>query len=741
MTVKLFSSRRRPMHLGPYPLERLARAQTPAHGHISGAAESLQLSDPENPLSLANSMQPYMDVVDNMRTGTSAKDEAPIPTDAEERARHMKAACYFLDAGMAAVCRIDGSMHLATPVENASLQQSRADTDQGKRAGPEQSVFTTQHTDMQVDKTTELAGHSHALIILVEYSRDPEPGEPGYEWLRNTQAQRAAVLAAEIAGVMTCYLRFLGFDARTHTATARELDFDRLLLASGLAESGGNGAGGISNPYLGTGFGTAAVSTTLTLAADKPLTSRGLRDQWRAHGPGWWFGFNGSRPGYAGRPYKNRSFHLGPFPMEKLKRVESTTTLIDADNIPRVPKRHNMFLRAAKGDLGEKTQYQVRRFVPKSPFSHATAPLMSARVPLQSGTPAGQTAPGTDDPGKNADAIKAALYYLGADMVGICELKNYAWYSHDSDGSPITPYHKYGIAILIDQGYETMEGASGDDWISGAQSMRGYLRAQLTGGIVSSHIRSLGYPARCHSSMDQDVLHIPIILEAGLGELSRIGELVLNPFVGPRFKSGVITTDMPLEPDKPVDFGLQDFCNQCNKCARECPCSAIPFGDKIMFNGYEMWKPDVEKCARYRITNPGGSACGRCMKTCPWNIEGVLKERPFLWAAMHLPFTRKWIAKLDDKIGNGRINPVKKWWWDLDTDDNGKVIPAKRSNARQLVFRQPIKPEEQKLACYPPDLAPAPDSDISGPDRNRGVEAYRKAIKPEIYRQGKATRH
>ena len=88
--------------------------------------------------------------------------------------------------------------------------------------------------------------------------------------------------------------------------------------------------------------------------------------------------------------------------------------------------------------------------------------------------------------------------------------------------------------------------------------------------------------------MDQDVLHIPIILEAGLGELSRIGELVLNPYVGPRFKSGVITTNLPLLPDKPIDFGLQDFCEKCTKCARECPCQAIPYGDKIMFNGYEM---------------------------------------------------------------------------------------------------------------------------------------------------------
>lgn len=729
MTTRPFSSRHRPMHLGPYPLERLSRSEELPEFPQREPALPLPVNNQDNPVSLANVMQEYLDVIDAMRIGTVAEERAPIPDDRQERANHMKAACYFLDASMAAVCRIDQDFHLATPIRNRNPSLNTGN-DADTTSSLEEDLVHGGHGQEHSDEGTAIENHGHALIILVEYTRDPENGEPGYNWLRNTQAQRAAIRAAEVAGIMANYIRLLGFDARIHSATARDLDFNRLLLASGLAEYKGNGSGNsLHNPYLGDRFGLAVVSTTLAMAADKPLADRGLRDKWHAYGPGWWFGAHGARPGFAGSPYRKRSFHLGPFPMEKLKRVESPTTIIDADKIPRVPKRHNMFIRAAKGDLGEKTQHQLMRFISKSPFSHATAPMLGAMRPLQSGEPADTMARDTGDPKKNADAVKAMLYYLGADMVGICELKDYAWYSHDVDGTEITPYHKYGIAILIDQGYETMEGASGDDWISGAQSMRGYVRAQLIGGIAAAHLRNLGYPARDHSLVDQDVLHIPVILEAGLGELSRIGELVLNPFVGPRFKSGVITTDMPLEPDQPVDFGLQDFCNQCTKCARECPCSAIPFGDKIMFNGYEMWKPDVEKCARYRITNPGGSACGRCMKTCPWNIEGVLKERPFLWSAMHLPFTRKWIAKLDDKLGNGRINPVKKWWWDMDTDENGKVIPAKRSNARQLIFRPPMKPAEQKLACYPPDLSPEPDSDTVAPDRNRGVQAYRNAGK------------
>jgi hypothetical protein len=110
--------------------------------------------------------------------------------------------------------------------------------------------------------------------------------------------------------------------------------------------------------------------------------------------------------------------------------------------------------------------------------------------------------------------------------------------------------------MLIDQGFDTMEGASGDNWISGSQSMRSYLRGAAIAGVMSGFLGELGFPARAQTNADSDVLQIPLVLLAGLGEMSRIGELVLNPFVGPRFKSVVLTTDMPLAVDKPIDFGL-----------------------------------------------------------------------------------------------------------------------------------------------------------------------------------------
>lgn len=736
--MRLFSHKNRPVHLGPYPLERLTRcSELPAH---DGACESvgLTIENPSKPQSIANAMRPYINIMDRLRDGPVAPKRAPIPDDPLERSNHLKAACYFLNASMAATCRISGASILDVPIINNSLSEV---TEQEYLAGSVDNVMANisaregAEVWQRVQETErDPFDHTYALVILVEYTREPDPDELSENWIAGTQALRAAARAAEIAGMISTYVRLLGYKGRSHTATASELNADQLVLASGLGEiNRSNGSSKVTNPYLDDGFGVAIVSTTMELAVDQPLAPGAGA---KARNFKWWLGVSGTQPGFQGRPFKGRSFHLGPQPMEKLKRVNEPTTLVDTPNIPRIPKRHDMFIRAGIGDLGKKAQKNLLDFfmITKSPLGHSTIPLLGGMVPLQYGQEADRIAPGTDDPKKNAEAIKAALYYLGADMVGICEIPEHAWYSHDMDGTEIKPYHKYAISILVDQGYETMEGASGDDWISGMQSMRAYMRVQLIGGIVGTHIRNLGYPARGHSVMDQDVLHIPLILLSGLGEMGRIGELVLNPFVGPRFKSGIITTNMPLEPDKPIDFGLQDFCEKCVKCARECPCTAIPFSDKIMFNNYEIWKTDVEKCARYRITTAGGSMCGRCMKTCPWNMEGVLKEGPFLWAAMHLPFTRKWIAKLDDKVGNGRINPVKRWWWDLDTDEEGNIIKAKKSNKRQLSFRPSLSFEKQKLACYPFDRTVVPAGGASVPDRKEAVQRYKQAEKSVDYR-------
>ncbi|MDA8741458.1 4Fe-4S dicluster domain-containing protein, partial [Amylibacter sp.] len=307
---------------------------------------------------------------------------------------------------------------------------------------------------------------------------------------------------------------------------------------------------------------------------------------------------------------------------------------------------------------------------------------------------------------------------------------------HDARGDVIDPPHDQSINMVVDQGYETMEGSSGDDWIAVAQSMRAYLRFSLLGGVIARQIRNMGYSAKAHTVMDGDVLQPPLLLLSGLGEVSRIGEVILNPFLGPRLKSGTVTTDLPLTHDKPINFGLQEFCNSCNKCARECPAGAITAGPKTMFNGYEIWKSDSQKCTSYRLTNLGGAMCGRCMKTCPWNLEGIFKEKPFRWAAMNIPKLAPALAKLDDIVDNGTLNPVKKWWWDLEIEEDGGYRPTKNTvNLRSLSKDLDLKFKDQTMAVYPATLAPPPYLYPYTMDREKGIKAYQAMVSAEEHKK------
>ena len=681
--MRLFSNRHRPAAAGPLPTERLPRRAGPPP---PTTVDRRRLGKTPGPRCFSNVIDPIVELFGACRSGEVSPATAPMPTE-QAAVDNIKGYCFFLDADLVGIARIPGPAWNGSPLD----------------------------------------GHTHAISLLVAHRRPIRPGEPGYEWIAGGAQAAAELRAMEIATVVARYIATLGHQATAHTMAAADVDATNIALAAGVIESR---RGRLGNPLIPGGYGLATITTSWALPTDGPLAPRGPFEHLGIMARHW-FGVGGTRPGWQRLDGQHRPWHLGRYPMEKVRRVDEPTTLVIEDEVKRMPARHNFFTRARAGDLGPRPQREVARFIPKAPHGMATSDMLARMVPLQTGDVADTVAAGTDDPDGNADAVKALAHFLGADMTGVCDVPAYAWYSHHADGTAIEPKHRNAIVFVLDQGYETMEGASGDDWISGAQSMRAYLRSSMIACTIAAHLRSLGWAAEAHTARHDEVNHIPLLLRAGIGELSRIGELVLNPFVGPRFKSAVVTTDIPLTPDKPIDFGLQDFCAKCTKCARECPCGAIRFGDKTMFNGYEMWKPDVDRCARYRITNMRGSACGRCMKTCPYNVEGVLAERPFQWAAMKLPFARSWIAQLDDRIGRGSINPVKKWWVDIEMIDGTPVAPPKGANSRNLNFERKAR-EESGYALFPPELAPpGPDGMATFPlDREAGIAAAAAAERP-----------
>ncbi|MFL2805908.1 MAG: hypothetical protein ACJ0BI_02765 [Paracoccaceae bacterium] len=682
-----FSRKNRPFELGPYPLERLRHNEK----FLKIESERPKISrpipkEPINPNTFSKAIAKYLEMFSDLGKVEPSPKRAPVPDDLALRTKDIKGAGYFLDAAQIGICNM---------VDNAWY------------------------------KGVNPYNHKYAIVIAVRPGRTPETNNLAYDWVNGHEIAAAELRAFEIAVALSEHVQWMGFDGNAHNHNNGDVDIGRLSVMAGLNVRDGEA---ILNPFLGKSFALAAVTTNYELNLDKPLSASSKNGR----GIGYWLGMGSAVPGIEWGRREKRATHLSAYPLETVKKVERPTTIILDDEVPQVPKRAEFFARAEAGDLGEKSRVERGRFAFKHPFAMSMVSLIKRMVPEQDGQVCKEKGVSYNDPDANAKALKSISYLLGSEMTGICEIPRYAWYSNRKDGSEIPYKHKYAVVMLVDQGYETMEGASGDDFISGAQSMRAYMRGAEIAGVMAEHLRSNGFSSRAQTNADSDVVHIPLVLWAGLGELSRIGELVLNPFIGPRLKTVVMTTNMPLEVDKPIDFGLQKFCSSCFKCARECPCNAISWGDKIMFNGYEIWKPDVERCTRYRLTNQKGLACGRCMKTCPLNKvvtwEGPLMTRVASWLGINARFLKPLIIPiavwLDDWLGHGIRNPLKKWWLDLEIVDGNAVHPTKGVNERDLNLSHKIDPEKQNMAYYHANDMPPPNTKVPIlVDRNKALKA------------------
>ena len=291
----------------------------------------------------------------------------------------------------------------------------------------------------------------------------------------------------------------MGFHAQAHDSRHGTIDLDRVTVMSGLGIRNGSG---IMNPYLDDRYSVCAVTTDYELATDQPLSPRSVK---KAKNVAYWLGIGGATSGLERWRQKSRATHLSKFAMETVDRVDKPTTLIIEDEVPRVPKRASFFDRAIHGDLGAKTQAERKRFAFKHPLATAMVKQIGAMVPHQDGPVADAPHASCSDAEENTRALKSLSYVLGAELTGVCEIPDYAWYSHVDGGKPVECHHKYAVVMLIDQEYDTMEGASGDDFISGAQSMRAYMRGAVVAGIMAEHLRTLGFSSRAQTNADSPV--------------------------------------------------------------------------------------------------------------------------------------------------------------------------------------------------------------------------------------------
>jgi len=365
--------------------------------------------------------------------------------------------------------------------------------------------------------------------------------------------------------------------------------------------------------------------------------------------------------------------------MDRIKRVDKPTSVI-TDAVQRIDLRNIAYSLAARGEYGPVVQKGVQKSLPgKYPLSAAQKDLIDHIALFRSNSIATEIASIPQDPQVLTRHIKATGYFLKADIVSTCEVPPSAYYSHDKQGNLVDCKYERAVIIVMRKEWKAVRASAGSDYMGDPISFQAYAHLGLVAETMANYIRRLGWDALAQYGPSfvnrYSVLLPPLLIAAGIGEVSRAG-IILNPYLGLGFKAAAILTNMPLIPDRPIDFGLQSFCQSCKICAQNCPSKAISMGDKVMYNGYETWKLDVKRCASFNFTNKKGTMCNRCVKSCPWTNPPTWPHNLVREMVMHSRLAQLIAIRAAYLLGPGEAHPDDQWWFDMEyVDDAIKTVP------------------------------------------------------------------
>jgi len=223
-----------------------------------------------------------------------------------------------------------------------------------------------------------------------------------------------------------------------------------------------------------------------------------------------------------------------------------------------------------------------------------------------------------------AEFIKEMAHRFGATLVGITRtnpdfLYDEGWRGcpRDYDFSKMPAHWEYSIVIGVPMEWDVVLASP-----QASTSYDAYDRVSTAAIRLEGAIKFLGYPARTHSPMtNYDLIVPPLAIEAGLGEVSRAGYCV-TPEVGSNCRMAVVTTNLPMATDRPIHFGVAEFCRKCKICAEQCPSGAISkaeSSDGMLIRGYEHWYINNGACYNYWRESMGPMGCRLCVAVCPYS--------------------------------------------------------------------------------------------------------------------------
>ena len=287
--------------------------------------------------------------------------------------------------------------------------------------------------------------------------------------------------------------------------------------------------------------------------------------------------------------------------------------------------------------------------------------------------------------------VKEKARWIGADGVGIAPLNPLWIYTHwgmqnvmysgaAAAGDPIEipPEYRTVIVMIHAMDYDVIRRSPAVE----EETDIGYSKAAWCAASLATFITELGYKAI--PACNELGISIAMAVDAGLGELGRNGQLITRDY-GSSVRISKVFTDLPLIPDRPIDIGVQGFCEQCGLCARYCPSRALQSGERTdqalnehTSPGMLKWPVQAMKCLDWWVKN--GTHCSVCIRVCPWTKPNNLLHKTVRLLAERNLFTRL-LVKADQMLGYGR--QVKDLSWPQDpsvvqiSEDSEAVTPHK----------------------------------------------------------------
>ena len=250
--------------------------------------------------------------------------------------------------------------------------------------------------------------------------------------------------------------------------------------------------------------------------------------------------------------------------------------------------------------------------------------------------------------------VKGFAIHLGALDARITLLKDYHVYSHAGRrlhnwGEKNDTRHTHAIVFTSEMAHEMVH--STPHVPAATESAVQYMHLANIGIALAMYLSKLGYSARAHIDGNYQLLATAVAHDAGIGELGRLG-LIMTPTHGPRVRLAVVTTELDLNEDTPVNFGVQHFCEICKKCADNCPSNSIETGSKKEVRGVVKWQSQMETC--YKFWRTAGTDCAICMAVCPYSKPNTFYHNIIRFICTRNPISRH-IALFMDDIFYSRI--------------------------------------------------------------------------------------